>query len=131
MSIKPVRRSSAFPPQKNGGETCVKIAALSALLVGIVYSAFSVQRFFFPLKTVLPNAGLGNREIVPISKLKPAEIAIPLDPLPQDPKENLRLGLEKPECSNSELLDGLGSGSDQRLLLRKLLRKENLPMPNF
>ncbi len=101
MSIKPVHRSSAFPPQKNGGETCVKIAALSALLVGIVYSAFSAQRFFFPLKTVPlasnPNAGLGNREIVPIFNLAPAGPALFSRSRSSKPQRKFFRRLAKPE----------------------------------
>ncbi len=52
MSIGSVQQSRAFLPNKNRGvESCVKIAGLSALLAGIVYSVFTAQRFFFPMKS--------------------------------------------------------------------------------
>ncbi len=110
-AIPRVSRGSLAPASK-GIEPCLRIAALSALLAGIVYSAFSAQRLFFPLKTVPlnPNASLENREIVPISNLAPAEIAIQgptlsLDPAPLNPKENLSEGLQNlsPSLESAEI----------------------------
>ncbi len=65
-SISSIRNHAL--PSKKGLEPCAKIAALSALLAGIIYAGFSAQRFFFPKKldqvALLPNLNSDGLELI-------------------------------------------------------------------